>query len=137
METSKISVITYFLRRIAVMSAIGIFTICSAFSQKNDPKPANDSATVTFIRSEDRQAFYSVKFNNPAGEKFDVLVTDADGFKLYQSSWSDKNFSRVFRVPMDNGKVIIQIIGAKNKVEHKFELATESRVVDDVYVTKM
>lgn len=86
---------------------------------------------------EEGQVYFNVKFENADGGRFDVLVNDVNGDNLYRATFTGKKFNKVFRAPVENGKLVIIIRDSKDKTDHKFELSTESKMVEQIIVKRM
>jgi len=97
----------------------------------------DENASVSCLKMEDGQVYFNVKFENADGGRFDILVNDINGDNLYRSTFTGKNFSRVFRAPVENGKLVVIIRDGKDKINHKFELSTESKMVQQILVKRM
>lgn len=96
-----------------------------------------ENASVKCLKMEEGQVYFSVKFENADGGRFDVLVNDVNGDNLYRATFTGKNFNKVFRAPVENGKLVIIIRDSKDKTNHKFELSTESKMVEQILVKRM
>ena len=79
---------------------------------------------------------FTVNYANTDGEKFQVLIKDAEGFNLFSSVYSDKSFNKTFRVPAAKGKVIVVVKTAKSK-DQSFEIVTEEKTVQEITVKKL
>lgn len=97
----------------------------------------DDNASVNCLKMEEGQVYFNVKFENADGGRFDVLVNDVNGDNLYRATFTGKNFNKVFRAPVENGKLVIIIRDSKDKTDHKFELSTESKMVEQIIVKRM
>jgi hypothetical protein len=94
-------------------------------------------ATVKCLKMEEGQVYFNVKFENADGGRFDIVVNDVNGDNLYRATFAGQHFNRVFRAPVENGKLVIIIRDGKDKINHKFELSAESRVVEQILVKRM
>jgi hypothetical protein len=95
----------------------------------------DENASVSCLKMEEGQVYFNVKFENADGSRFDILVNDVNGDNLYHATFNGKSFNRVFRAPVENGKLVIIIRDGKDN--HKFELSTESRMVQQILVKRM
>ena len=117
--------------------SIVLFASFSSIAQDSTSTVAADPAYVNFLRVQNGQLFFTVKFNNPNGRRFDIVVNDAWGENLYHGNFTGKDFGKVFRAPAELGKLYVSIRPYGQKAEHKFEISSESRLVQDIYVTAM
>ncbi|OQP56340.1 hypothetical protein [Niastella populi] len=113
-------------------------TVTSASAKISDSTYEDDeNATVSCLKMEEGQVYFNVKFDNADGGRFDILVNDVTGDNLYRATFTGKNFNKVFRAPVENGKLVIIIRDSKEKTSHKFELSTESKMVQQILVKRM
>ena len=124
-------------RRAVLFLAIALMTSFTSFSQDSTSTVAAEPAYVNFLRVTNGQLFFTVKFNNPSGRRFDIVVNDAYGENLYRGNFSGKDFGKVFRAPAELGKLVVTIRSFATKAEHKFEISSEARVIREAYVTAM
>lgn len=128
-----------FGKKTAMLLLVVLITLTSATAKNADTTKDDDdqNASVSCLKLEEGQVYFNVKFENADGGRFDILVNDANGDNLYRATFSGKNFSKVFRAPVENGKLVIVIRDSKDKTDHKFELSTESRMVQQILVKRM
>ncbi|MFL5743390.1 MAG: hypothetical protein ACJ751_01900 [Niastella sp.] len=126
------------VKKTAFMLLVLSITYVSATANTSDSTPTSDddeNASVSCLKMEEGQVYFNVKFENTDGGRFDILVNDINGDNLYRSTFTGKNFNRVFRAPVENGKLVIIIRDTKSN--HKFELTTESKMVQQILVKRM
>jgi hypothetical protein len=127
-----------FGKKTAMLLLVVLITLTSATAKNADTtKDDDENASVSCLKMEEGQVYFNVKFENADGGRFDILVNDANGDNLYRATFTGKNFNKVFRAPVENGKLVIVIRDSKDKVDHKFELSTESRMVQQILVKRM
>lgn len=126
-----------FGKKTVIMLLVVIVTLTSATAKISDSTFDDENASVSCLKMEGGQVYFNVKFENADGGRFDILVNDATGDNLYCATFNGKNFNKVFRAPVDNGKLVIVIRNGKDKIVHKFELSTESRIVQQILVKRM
>lgn len=73
----------------------GTFIQASA-NNSGEAVAAKASAEFKFAGSSKEQASFNIKFNNPTGEKFTLLVLDAKGDLFFKESYASKDFSKRF-----------------------------------------
>src|SRR6266498_205481 len=111
------------VKKMVIMLSVIIFTIASAAANTTDSTTIGDeNASVSCLKMEEGQVYFNIKFDNADGGRFDILVNDATGDNLYRATFTDKNFNKVFRAPVDNGKLVIIIRDIKDRTDHRFEL---------------
>ena len=126
------------VKKTAFMLLVLSITYVSATANTSDSTPTRDddeNASVSCLKMEEGQVYFNVKFENADGGRFDILVNDINGDNLYRSTFTGKNFNKVFRAPVENGKLTIIIRDGKGN--HKFELTTESKMVQEILVKRM
>lgn len=138
METIMLnaSMIRTFGKKVVMLLLVSTLIVSAAGAAISDSS-IEDSATVSCLRVEDGQVFFTVKYGNETGERFDILVNDAGGDNLYRGSFSGKNFNKVFRAPVEAGKLVILIRTPKDKTDHKFELISEAKMIAQTYVKRL
>ena len=124
-------------KKTAIMLLVVLVTLTSATAKVVDTTYEDGDATVSCLKMEEGQVYFNVKFENADGGRFDILVNDVNGDNLYHAAFTGKNFNRVFRAPVENGKLVIIIRDGKDRVSHKFELSTESKMVQQILVKRM
>lgn len=136
MKTIMLS-ITAPVKKLAIMLLVAIFTLTSATANTSDSTTDDENASVSCLKMEEGQVYFKVKYDNVAGGRFDVLVNDGTGDNLYRATFTGKNFDRVFKAPVDNGKLVIIIRDINSRTNHTFELTTEARMIEQIYVKRM
>jgi hypothetical protein len=127
---------TIMLKKTAILLLAVMITLTSATAKVSD-STFDDDATVSCLKMEEGQVYFNVKFENADGGRFDVLVNDVNGDNLYRATFTGQHFNKVFRAPVENGKLVIIIRDSKEKTDHRFELSTESRMVQQILVKRM
>jgi hypothetical protein len=126
------------VKKTAVMLLVATVTFTSASAKVVDTTYEDgENAAVQCLKLEEGQVYFNVKFENADGGRFDILVNDVNGDNLYRSTFTGKNFNKVFRAPVENGKLVIIIRDNQDKTSHKFELLTESKMVQQILVKRM
>lgn len=133
----KASETTINFKRAFIILSIAVLTSFSSFAQDSTSTVTVDPAYVNFLRVTNGQLFFAVKFNNPNGRRFDIVINDSDGENLYRGNFSGKDFGKIFRAPAELGRLYVTIRPYGQKTEHKFEISSEARLVQDIYVTAM
>ena len=126
-----------FGKKTVIMLLAVILTLTSATAKVSDSTFDDENASVSCLKMEEGQVYFNVKFENADGGRFDILVNDANGDNLYRATFTGKNFNKVFRAPVENGKLVIVIRDSKANTSHKFELSTESKMVQQILVKRM
>jgi hypothetical protein len=126
-----------------IISAIGkltlgafLFTLVASTSAHATGLNPADKGEVKYLGISDDAVMFNVSFDNPAGNKFSVIVLDEDGSQLFQEIYTEKKFSKRFKLPKaDKNKLTFVIRNFKDAdLKQTFEINT--RFVEDVVVTK-
>lgn len=133
----KASATTINFKSAFLFLSIVALTSFSSFAQDSTSTVTADPAYVNFLRVTNGHLFFTVKFHNESGRRFDVVVNDSYGENLYRGNFNGKDFGKVFRAPAELGKLYVTIRPYGQKTEHKFEISSEARLVQDIYVTAM
>ena len=126
-----------YVKKTAVLLLVVMVTLTASANVPDTTLEEGENATVSCLKLEEGQVYFNVKFENADGGRFDILVNDVNGDNLYHAAFTGKNFNRVFRAPVENGKLVIIIRDGKDKISHKFELSTESKMVQQILVKRM
>ena len=124
-------------KKMVMMLLVAVITLTSATANTSDSTVDDENVSVSCLKMEEGQVYFNVKFENADGGRFDIVVNDATGDNLYRATFTGKNFNKVFRAPVDNGKLVVIIRDAREKNSHAFELTTESKMVQQIYVKRM
>ena len=124
-------------KKTAIMLLVVLVTLTSATANVPDTTYEDGDASVSCLKMEEGQVYFKVNFENADGGRFDILVNDVNGDNLYRATFTGQHFNKVFRAPVENGKLVIIIRDTKDRTDHKFELSTESRMVQQILVKRM
>ena len=136
MKTYKVNAPANLFRKAIVVLATGLMTVSVANAEHLPSKINAEKAEISNLKNEDDEVSFTVNYANTDGEKFPVLIKDAEGFNLFSSVYSDKSFNKTFRVPAAKGKVIVVVKTAKSK-DQSFEIVTEEKTVQEITVKKL
>ena len=76
---------------------LSIIFLSSFASLAQDKTTVNDeTAFVNFMKVQDGQLYFTIKFHNPPGRRFDITVNDSIGENLYRGNFSGKDFGKFF-----------------------------------------
>lgn len=136
MKTNMLSKIAP-VKKMVIMLLVVISTLTSAIAKTSDSTIDDENASVSCLKMEEGQVYFKIKYDNVDGNRFDIVVNDGAGENLYRATFTGKNFNRVFKAPVDNGRLVIIIRDNSNKTSHTFELTTEAKMVQQIYVKRM
>lgn len=98
-----------------------------------------DSVQVKYLGAQDDLILFNVAFRNPAGKVISLFIKDQDGNELYKNSYSEKTFSKQFRLPRADRSRILFIVryNKDNEIVKTFEVNVNSRYIEDIAVKKL
>jgi len=80
---------------------------------------------------------FNVKYSNPTGSSFSLLVLDEAGEPLFKGYYADKSFNKTFKLPKSEvSKLTFVIDGGKNSVQEKYTVNIKTNVTEEVTVSK-
>lgn len=83
------------------------------------------------------QLTFNVKYNNPSGSTFNLVVLDENGEQLYKGYFGDKQFDKTFKLPKSEvSKISFVIEDGKESFKEKFDINVKTRTYEDVVVSK-
>ena len=124
---------------------IWIYSICGLLSMMITPRiiaqqtdAVKELTEVKYIGSNSEAFFFTVKYDNRTGEKFNVIVIDVTGDVLFRDTYRGRNFEKKFKIPriIDTDEITFVIRSLKESVDQQFNVKISSRVVDDVVVKR-
>lgn len=132
---------TFILLVITAASVAGTSTANAAgghVSKKHNAGSAS-TAEVFYIGSQEGQPLFNVMYNNNEGSRFSISITDADGYELFQSSYSDKKFDKKFKIAdgVPDGKLLLTIHNFQDNSVQSFEINANTLLVEDVEVKEV
>lgn len=137
MKTIMLKAFSLVKKTAFMLLAVSITYTATAHVPDSTGDDDDTSASVSCLKMEEGQVYFNVKFENADGSRFDIVVNDVNGDNLYRATFAGQHFNRVFRAPVENGKLVIIIRNGKDKVDHKFELSAESKLVEQILVKRM
>ena len=98
-----------------------------------------NTAEVKYVTLQEGAGVFNVRYNNPAGNRFSLVVLDADGDQLYQYVYSDKNFDKNFKLadPESFHKLVFVIRNLNDNTTQRFEVEASSHEVEEVDVKEL
>ena len=106
--------------------------------KENHPGSAN-TAEVKYIGTHEGAPLFNVVYNNVTGARFSLKVTDEQGSQIFQSFYPGKQFDKKFQVinAQDYGKLIFIIRNMEDGSVQRFEVDSDTRMVEDVEVKEV
>jgi hypothetical protein len=101
-------------------------------------KPAG--VAITYVGTVDNQPIFQIEFENKNEDVFNISIKDDAGNVLYGEKFKDKKFSKKFKYQdagIDDVKLTFTLTSEKEKQSQSFEINTNTRVIQDVVVTRL
>jgi len=96
------------------------------------------SASIKYVGNENDQQSFVVSYPNEEGNRFNLTISDPSGNKLYQATYTDKNFNKVFTVPgLEEGKLIFIFRDSKTNSVQTYEVNTTVKRYNEVKVRRI
>lgn len=124
--------------------AAALFLSANAATPVSDSKPAI-TATADANKVEVKytgvdkfnQLSFNVKYSNPSGKTFNLVVLDENGDQLFKGYYGDKQFDKTFKLPKSEvSKLSFVIEDGKGAFKEKFDVNIETRTYENVIVSK-
>ncbi len=131
MKNKYATSVTTIIRNAFFVTAFSFLTVIAAHAQT-----AAQPASLSYLGTSNDQMAFVLKYANESGEKYAVTIKDKEGIVLFDGIYTDKVFNKTFKIPADMDDLVFVISNAKNRAEKMFQVSTERRLVEEVYVTK-
>lgn len=100
--------------------------------------PGIGKTEISHLRSDSQSLLFEVKVENATGEKFMVIVKDDSNNTLYRGYFNDRDFNKKFKIPKgETQKVTFIIKSDKGNATESFEINSNTRVIEEVVVTRI
>ncbi len=131
---------TIFLGAILSVATL-LATTAKAASISGNPASVDSVSTKAEIRyvglDADELLSFTVKYNNPSGRRFNLLVLDESGESLFNGVYNDKKFNKAFKLPAASvNNLTFMIQGVKENYKEVFNIDVNTRQITDVVVSK-
>jgi hypothetical protein len=124
---------------ITCVAALGFLTISPAASTQEFASEEISSAfQVKFLGGDNEALFFSVKYDNKAGNTFRLSVLDETGEACFQDNYSARDFEKKIKIPRltDTDYVIFLIRSAKENIQLSYKVKVTTKVVDETVFLK-
>lgn len=100
--------------------------------------PGFGNTEIKHIATDNESMLVEVTLDNTTGERFAVIIKDEAGHTLYRGWFSEKDFSKKFRLPKPEGEKLTVVLRSESgKATETFEINSSRRVIEDVVVKKV
>jgi hypothetical protein len=128
------------VRRTIVYAGFASLLAFSFVPAHAEDKKPSAAVTINYLGSVDNQPVFQIEFENKNEETYTVSIKDDQGDVLYVEKSKDKKFSKKFKYQgqgFDYVRLTFTLVSGKEKQSQEFEVNTNTRVVQDVVVTKL
>ena len=78
-----------------------------------------------------------VKFNNPSGASFNLIIKDANNEMIFKGNYAEKDFSKTFKFPKDeSSKLSFVIEEVKSKKSEQYNISFETISFENAVISK-
>src|SRR3954464_6331715 len=82
-----------------ILAAVVTVSVSAASRHEHLPKDSSDkNATVVCLGKKNDQFLVKVSYVNEKGNKFNVSVKDKEGFVIFQDTFTDRKFDKLFKI---------------------------------------
>ena len=127
------------LNYLLLFGLLAINFVSTAVSAQEGVKPAEPAAEISYVGQVEDKLVFGLKFRNEQGEKFSVMIRNNEGQTFYHEKYDVKNFTKKYlfeKSEFGNGKLTFVISTPTGKQVQAFELNINTRVFEDVVVTR-
>ena len=124
---------------VTCISAFVFLTISPVASTQEFVSAESSSALqVKFLGGDNEALFFSVKYDNKAGNTFRLSVLDETGEACFQDNYSTRDFEKKIKIPRltDTDYVIFLIRSAKENIQLSYKVKVTTKVVDETVFLK-
>jgi hypothetical protein len=100
-------------------------------------KGSASNAEVKYVNNMAGDFVFNVVYDNATGSRFSLRVLDTDGYQLFQCFYSDKKFDKKFKITDAEGKFTFIIKNYQDNSTQRFEVNSNTRLVEDVEVKEV
>jgi hypothetical protein len=121
----------------ALLGGVSLVSLANGHGPVNGGNSAN-TAEVKYVTVEG-EGIFNVRYDNAAGNRFSLLVLDADGDQLYSNVYSAKNFDKNFKLadPASFHKLVFIIRNLNDNTTQRFEVEESGHEVEEVEVKEL
>jgi hypothetical protein len=101
------------------------------------PAHPDNRASVNYLGMGQSMLWFNIRYDNPAGYHFSVIVSDDGGNRLYEESYFSKHFYKKFALLPDDIDEVTFVIKGPNRFYLKRSFRIHTRVSEDAVVTSL
>ena len=93
-------------------------------------------ASVSYVGIADNQLCFSVNYNAGQASWLKLAITDDEGLVLYNERFNAVSINKMFKTPVESGKLLFAITDLKTGETKKFLVSRASNVQESFAVSK-
>lgn len=115
-----------------------LFVSASAKTTSGSTVTSTDKVEVKYTGVDvNNQLSFNIKYANPAGNNFSLVILDENGEQLFKAIYDNKKFDKTFKLPKsETSKLSFVIEDNKTSYKEKFDVNVKTRVIEDVIVSR-
>lgn len=98
---------------------------------------SDDQVTVQYKGSDDNSFIFNVVFENPAAQKFSLILKNDEGVVVYQDQFNDAHFSMIIRVEKEGKDIHPTFVIKTGNKELTRKFSVNRVITENVEVTKL
>jgi hypothetical protein len=121
-----------------IVATSGISQLTLANNYPARPAHPQD-VEIRYLPGKTGELRFNVLYNNASGARFSVAILDETGNQLYQDTYTDKRFDKVYQLSDSDitGKLIFVIRNFGDNSVQRFEVHAVDRMIEDVEVKEI
>lgn len=135
MKNATINTLVKVLFFSAVLALVTLGTALTANAQEK----GRENVEIRYVGAVGSKPIFLVEFDNADEDEVFVTLRDADGNILYSEKNSSKRFSKRFQLDRadEDMQLTLSLFSKKGRLTQQFQISRNTRIVEDVTVTKM
>ena len=125
-------------KKFVTATAIAALLSITALNNVKAGETTVANAPVVYSETVNNNVLFNIKYANPTGSDFSMVVKNESGEVIYAKHYSDKNFSKrvlINELPEEGGNVTFIIKSNDGDLKQSFNISTSTKTVEDVTVT--
>ena len=125
------------LKRVVLASGLAIALTTAVITSAKANTIDTTKSNIEYVGTTDKGIVFNVSYDNPTGEKFDLVIKNAFVDIVFHQRFDDVNFSKKVVLVKEPGDAHLTFaIRTPNKdvSSQSFDIRTTARVVEDVVV---
>lgn len=133
----KKQTLAFGFRRVVLASGLAIALTTAAINPTKANSIDTTKSSIEYVGTTDKGIVFNVTYDNPTGEKFELVIKNSLGETVFQQKYNDVDFAKKVVLVKEPGDAHLTFaIRTPNKEDYaqSFDISTTARVVEDVIV---